>query len=363
VTGLAARVLVRRSRITVDVALEVAVGETVAVMGPSGAGKSTLLGALAGLIALDEGEIRAGERVLERTAAPRIRTAPMKRGVVLLGQDPRLFPHLTARENVAFGPRAAGMQRPEARAAADAWLARVGLPSAGERRPAQLSGGEQQRVAVARALAASPRAVLLDEPLVALDPETAADIRSMLRDQLADTTVVAVTHDAVDAAALADRLVVLEEGRVTQSGAVRDVLAAPATRFVAAIAGLNRVEGVSSDGGWERDGVRLDSTDAASRALAAEGGRAIAAVFRPGSVGAVAGQDVRAARNAAGPRNTWTAAVDRLEPTPAGIRLHAGWCTVDLDAASAIGLAAGSPLTLSVDPADVRFLPLARLGG
>jgi molybdate transport system ATP-binding protein len=345
-TGLRARVIVQRAHVTVDVALEVASGESVAVMGPSGAGKSTFVEALAGLVALDDGEVHAGERTLERVAAPRVRVAPMHRGIVLLGQDPRLFPHLSARENVAFGPRAAGMARARARAEADAWLARVGLPGAGDRRPGELSGGEQQRVAVARALAASPRAVLLDEPLVALDPVTAADIRGMLRAQLEGTTLVAVTHDAVDAAALADRLVVLEAGRVTQSGAVRVVLANPATSFVAAIAGLNRVQGTAERGAWVRDGVRLETTDAASRALAT-GARPLAAVFRPSAV-----------RTGGGERrpNTWSARVDRLEPTPGGVRMHAGWCAVDLDAASAAALVIGGDVHLHVDAADVRFL-------
>ena len=170
--------------------------------------------------------------------------------------------------------------------------------------PHELSGGEQQRVAVARALAASPRVVLLDEPLVALDPETAGDIRRMLRDQLASTTTVAVTHDAADAVALADRLIVVEAGRVTQEGPVRDVLAAPASRFVASIAGLNRLVGVASQGAWRGGDVRLTSADPASRELAATDGAALAAVFRPG--------DVQVAE--AGPES-WTAVVTRLEPT------------------------------------------------
>lgn len=361
-TGLTAHVVVRRARFTVDVAVEVAAGETVAIMGPSGAGKSTLLGALAGLVALDDGEIRIADRVIERARAARVHTPPPQRGIVLLGQDARLFPHLTARENVAFGPRSAGMPVAAARARADEWLDRVGLPGAGDRRPARLSGGEQQRVAVARALAASPRAVLLDEPLVALDPATAADIRAMLRDQLATTTVVAVTHDAVDAAALADRLVVIEEGRVTQSGAVRAVLTSPATGFAAAIAGLNRVEGRAAHGGWERDGVRLSAADAASRRLAGTDGRALAAVFRPSAVRLAA----------AGEENAWSGRVDRLEPTPSGVRVRVGWCSVDVEAGAAAPLAPGAPVSLSVAPEEVRFVAIgavaedsgaARLGG
>lgn len=366
--GLRARIVVERPRFRVDVAVDAAAGETVAVMGPSGAGKSTLLEALAGLTALAAGEIAVDGRVVDRVAVPRtrvasrdggasdagaasrVRTAPMHRGVVLLGQDARLFPHLTAAENVAFGPRAAGVRADRARADAHAWLERVGLPGAGDRRPAELSGGEQQRVAVARALAASPRVVLLDEPLVALDPETAGAIRGMLRDQLVRTTVVAVTHDAADAVALADRLVVIESGRVTQSGAVRAVLAAPASRFVASIAGLNRLEGVVAGGAWQASGagIRLESADAASRALAMTDGVPLAAVFRPA--------DVRIVSDAAIRMNAWATAIERIEPTLAGVRVHTRWGAVDTTLAEASGRAPGDALRLHVDPAHVRFV-------
>ncbi|MCP1428695.1 molybdate transport system ATP-binding protein [Microbacterium foliorum] len=345
VEGLRAQVVVPREHFSVDVSLHVEPGETVAVMGPSGAGKSTLLQALAGLEPLGAGEITVEGRVVDRVAAPRVRTEPMRRGVVLLGQKPRLFPHLSVRENVAFGPRAAGVEARAARAGADDWLARVGLPGSGGRMPRELSGGEQQRVAVARALAASPRVVLLDEPLVALDPETAGDIRRMLRDQLASTTTVAVTHDAADAVALADRLLVVEAGRVTQSGPVREVLAAPASGFVASIAGVNRLVGVASGGAWRCREVLLTSADPASRALAATDGAGLAAVFRPG--------DVRVAE--AGPES-WPAEVTRIEPTLGGARVHTDAGAVDLSLDAAGGLAVGDRIRLRIDPELVRFV-------
>lgn len=345
--GLRARVVVTREHFAVDVEVRVAAGETVAVMGPSGAGKSTLLQALAGLATLDAGEIAVDGRVVDRVSAPRVRTEPMRRGIVLLGQNPRLFPHLSVRENVAFGPRAAGAPADAARRDADDWLARVGLPGAGDRRPQELSGGEAQRVAVARALAAEPRVVLLDEPLVALDPETAGDIRRMLRDQLDGTTTVAVTHDAADAVALADRLVVLEAGQVTQEGAVREVLAAPASGFVASIAGVNRIEGLSGNGGWVRGDARLRAADAGSQALAATDGVALAAVFRPG--------DVRVAAEDGAP-NSWRAVVTRVEPTVSGVRVLTDLGAVDLSLTDATGLRPGDSLTLHVDPDRVRFV-------
>ena len=230
-TGLDAHIVVERRGFRLDAVVQASPGETVAVMGPSGAGKSTLLGALAGLVTLDGGHVRLGDRMLD-SADPRAHVTPSRRGVVLLGQEPRLFPHLSAHGNVAFGLLARGSSRSAADAQADEWMSRVGLESLGGRRPAELSGGQQQRVAIARALATRPSAVLLDEPLTFLDLETAGEIRALLRDQLAatHTTAVVATHDAVDAVSLAHRLVVVENGTVTQAGAVRDVLASDAVR-------------------------------------------------------------------------------------------------------------------------------------
>ncbi|HWS49564.1 MAG TPA: ABC transporter ATP-binding protein [Microbacterium sp.] len=345
--GLSAHVVVKREHFSVDVAVQVAAGEIVAVMGPSGAGKSTILQALAGLQKLTAGEIAVDGRIVDRVAAPRVRASPMDRGIVLLGQDARLFPHLSVRENVAFGPRSAGVDARTARAAADEWLVRVGLAGAGDRMPRELSGGEGQRVAVARALAASPRVVLLDEPLVALDPETAGDIRRMLRDQLAGTTTVAVTHDAADAIALAERLIVVESGRVTQAGPVREVLSAPASGFVASIAGVNRLVGIASEGAWRSGHIRLTSADTASRALAAHDGARLAAVFRPDAVRVVPMAEPQG----------WDTTLTRIEPTLAGVRAHTqSGCAVDLSLAEAAGRVPGDPIRLHVDPSHVRFV-------
>ena len=234
--ALAATVAVRRARgFVLSARLDVAPGSTVAVLGPSGAGKSTLLAALAGLVRLDAGSIVLDGRVLSDV---RRTVAPHRRGAVLLGQDARLFPHLDARDNVAFGPRAGGMAREAARRLAEDWLERMGLAGAGDARPADLSGGQQQRVALARALAASPRLLLLDEPLRSLDPVTAAGIRVAVTAHTTGVSCVLVTHDLADARALADRALVLEAGRVTQEGPLPEVLAHPSTGFVAALAAL-----------------------------------------------------------------------------------------------------------------------------
>ncbi|MEZ3160519.1 ABC transporter ATP-binding protein [Microbacterium sp. BWT-B31] len=359
--SLDARVVVRRrTGFRLDVAVGAEPGEVVAVMGPSGAGKSTLVAAIAGLVRLDDGAIAIDGRVV---ASAGVHVSPADRGAVLLGQDARLFPHLSARENVAFGPRARGVPRTVAAREADEWLDRVGLGGWGGRRPAELSGGQQQRVALARALVTHPRVLLLDEPLTSLDAETAGDIRALLHEQLTDAsaTAIVVTHDAVDAAALARRLVVVEEGAIVQQGPVAEVLGAPATRFAAAVAGLNRVVGRARGGAWTSgDGaVTLHACDPGSQAVASVDGIALAALVRPSAV------RLEAAGVDAPPEpGTWIARVARLDQTPAGVRVHTGdpAIAVDLptDAVAALGLERGAIVRLGVSPRDVRF---ARVSG
>ena len=358
--GLEARVVVRRGGFALDAALQVPAGGVVALMGPSGAGKSTLLGVLAGLAPLDDGHVTLGGRVLDDPSGRR--TPPAARGVVMLGQDPRLFPHLTARDNIAFGLRIHGAGKDAATREAADWLRRVGLDGLGDRSPGQLSGGQQQRVALARALATRPAALLLDEPLTSLDTETAGDVRALLHQQLAATrtTAVVATHDAVDAVALAAGLVVLEDGRVTQSGAVRDVLARPATRFAAAVAGLNRVVGRTDAATWRAADLVLPYPVAPSaaaghpRAPHTTTPSAAAAIFRPG--------DVRVIDAPPAGAGEWAARIVRLEQTPAGVRLRTAEpdVAVDVVAELATGLAVGDVVTLRVLPADVRFVDVGR---
>ena len=354
--ALDARIVVERPRFTLDVALHAAAGEVIAVMGPSGAGKSTLLGALAGLVPLREGHVRLGERVLDAAPAARAHVTPHRRGVVLLGQDPRLFPHLSAHDNVAFGLLARGIPKRVAGVEADEWLARVGLDGMGAGRPAELSGGQQQRVAIARALATAPAALLLDEPLTSLDTETAGDVRAMLRAQLSatHTTAVVATHDAVDSVSLADALIVVEEGRVTQAGRVRDVLRAPASRFVAAVSGLNRVVGTVRDGRW--------SSGAMSLPHPLSGAGDVAAIFAPGAVHMIQLEPRDAVGAPAGSaQGEWIARVIRLEQTPAGVRVRTAEpeVAVDLsaDRVAEAGLVTGDTVALRIDPDSVRFLP------
>jgi molybdate transport system ATP-binding protein len=191
----------------VEGALTVADGETVALIGPNGAGKSTVLGMIAGTVPVSSGTVLVGD--VDVTGLP-----PHRRRVTLLAQDPLLFPHLTALENVAFGPRARGSGRDEAHAVALHWLEAVGLADLAGRKPRQLSGGQAQRVAVARALAIAPDVVMLDEPLRALDADVAPAIRDLLRRVLADVTTILVSHDPEDVRVLADRAIQIVGGRI-----------------------------------------------------------------------------------------------------------------------------------------------------
>jgi molybdate transport system ATP-binding protein len=237
---------VRRSlgSLALDAELTAPAGDVTVLVGESGAGKSTLLRMVAGLLAPDAGRISLRGRVLCDVAA-RAWTRPEARPVGWVAQDLALFPHLSARDNVAFGPRALGMPAGEANARADRALARLGLEAFAERRPRELSGGEQQRVALARALVLEPEVLLLDEPLASLDPRTRRAVRGELRRLLAGLPCVTllVTHDPTEALALGDRIATLEDGRVTQVDSREAFVRRPRTRYAAEFLGLNQLEG------------------------------------------------------------------------------------------------------------------------
>ncbi|MEV6103156.1 ABC transporter ATP-binding protein [Streptomyces sp. NPDC051940] len=236
--GLDARLVVDRGSFRLDVALTAAPGDVVALLGPNGAGKTTALRALAGLTPLTAGHLTLDGTSLDRTA-------PESRPVGVVFQDYLLFPHLTALDNVAFGPRCHGATKAEARAQAAAWLDRMGLAGHAAVKPRRLSGGQAQRVALARALATHPRLLLLDEPLAALDARTRLEVRAQLRRHLEafEAVAVLVTHDPLDAMVLADRLVVIEDGRIVQQGTPSDIARHPRTDYIAHLVGLNLYQG------------------------------------------------------------------------------------------------------------------------
>lgn len=347
--GLSADVRVALGDFTLTAAIAVEPGEVLAVLGPNGSGKSTLLAVLAGTLAPRDGRVLAGDRVLTDVRAGRSRVAvpPERRGVGLMGQDPLVFPHLDARENVAFGPRSAGAGRRAARVTAQAWLDAVGIGDLAGRRPGELSGGQRQRVALARALAARPAVLGLDEPFAALDVRTAAELRPLVREQVrrTGTATVLVTHDVIDVVAVADRMVVLHDGTVVARGAPAEVLGAPADLFTAALAGVNLVVGEVRPG----PGGPVVVAGAVVVPVSAPGAGRVRVTFPPAAVrvGGTGGV-------------TWRTTVLGVEPALGGVRvLTSGGVAVEVPAGEATrtDLRPGAWLELGVDPSQVVVRP------
>ncbi|MGE3342860.1 MAG: ABC transporter ATP-binding protein [Vicinamibacterales bacterium] len=235
-TGLrveAARIVFGQAPGLEQIDLQVNRGERVALLGPSGAGKTSLLRALAGLGGLIGGRVLVDGREVTRLE-------PERRGIVYLHQVPMLFPHLSVLDNVTFPLAVRRVPRAQARERALELLARVRLEALAARSPASLSGGQQHRVALARALAADPAALLLDEPFASLDPELRAEVREATLQALdgeGAPAVLLITHDVDEAAALADRIVVLLNRRIAQAGSPSDVLVRPVSTAVARFLG------------------------------------------------------------------------------------------------------------------------------
>ena len=332
--GLLVDIRARRGTFTLAVALEVG-DETVAIVGPNGAGKSTVLRCVAGLTAPTAGRVVLGDRVLDNVDR-RVHVPVEHRDLGIVFQDYLLFPHRSALDNVAFGLRARGWSTRAARDEARTWLARVGLTDQHALRPAALSGGQAQRVALARALATEPAALLLDEPLAALDVQARHHIRRQLRERLAafDGPTLLVTHDPIEAATLADRLVVLEDGRITQTGTIDDVTRRPRSAWAARLAGVNLYRGHASGGLVALDGGGQLTVAGApdGDVFAAVPPRAVA-LFRQHPSGT--------------PRNVWTGVVDGVESYGDRLRVH---------------LAASPPVTAEITPAAAAELDLARAG-
>jgi molybdate transport system ATP-binding protein len=332
-TGVALQAVVENRGF--DIEFDVAAGQVLAVLGPNGAGKSTALHVIAGLVHPDRGVVRVGQRVLTDAAA-RIHVATHDRRVGLLLQDPLLFPHLTVTRNVAFAPRSS-------RATAAHWLAEVDAADLADRMPRQLSGGQAQRVALARALAAEPDVLLLDEPLAGLDVAAATAMRKVLRRVLArdDRSAVLITHDLLDVLTLADRVLVLEAGRIAESGSAATILTTPRSRFGARFAGVNLVGGTTDADGELT--TQWGTTWHGSPGPDVVVGESAVALFNPAAVA------VYRDKPHGSPRNTVEVTVAELDSRGSVIRVRA-----DEQPDGAPGLAAD---VTAESAADLRLAP------
>jgi molybdate transport system ATP-binding protein len=343
-----ARIRRQLGSLALDADLEIKPGEVVALLGPNGAGKSTLVRCLAGLEPIDDGNITIDDVVVDDPSRG-VFVAPEQRPVGCVFQDHLLFEHMSVLENVAFGLRARGTAQRSARQTASEWLDRVGLSDFARHRPRALSGGQAQRIALARALATNPRVLLLDEPLAALDAAARNDVRRELLahlDSFAGMRLL-VTHDPVDAYALADRVVILDGGLVVQTGSLSDVAAHPKSRFVAELVGVNLIRGVVEQG------VLITTSGARVTIADAPPGESFA-MIRPHSVTVA-----RRAPSDVSTRNAWpgtVASIDRL-----GERVRVGidgelplTAEVTVDALEALGLRLGEPVYAAVKATDIE---------
>jgi molybdate transport system ATP-binding protein len=347
--SLDARLRVERPTFSLDTALAAGSGEVIAVLGPNGAGKTTALHALAGLAPLTDGHVRVTGRLWEGEGT---HLPPQSRSTGLVAADHLLFPHLSARDNVAFGPRSRGTGRATARRRADDELGRLGIGELADRKPTALSHGQAQRVALARALATDPQLLLLDEPLSALDPVSRPAVRATLAHRLRAFTgvTVLVTHDPLDALTLADRLVFVEGGRVVQEGTPQEVVARPRDRYVADVVGLNLYAGEATDG-------EVVQTPAGPVVTAGHEHRGPSwAAFSPAAVA------LYLSRPEGSPRNTWPVTVAAVELAGQTARVR---CTGALDVTAEVTAASVASLRLqpglqawaTVKASEVRAYP------
>ena len=295
---LSVDVVAARGTFEVRATFEAAAGETVALLGPNGSGKSTLVSSIAGLLPPLEGTITLEGVVLD-DAAGGAHVPPEERPIGVVFQDLLLFPHLSATDNVAFPLRARGVAKAQARERAARLLERLDVAARANARPRDLSGGEAQRVALARALVAEPALLLLDEPLSALDVGARLRVRELVREELDrfPGVRIIVTHDPVEASTLADLLVLLEDGLVTQIGTPEEIRAAPRSRYAADLVGVNSFRGrlePLEDGAGQL--VTSDGSAVAAWPDGFEGGEVIG-LLRPADVTLSLEPPVGSARN------------------------------------------------------------------
>lgn len=359
--ALSAELVIDRGEFHLDIALRAPAGVT-ALLGPNGSGKSTALMGLAGLHALTSGHVRIGEITWADTqSSGRLRAGlpPELRSVGMVLAEPMLFPHLSLLDNVAYGPRSRGMPRGPARDRAGHELDRVGLGDLTRRRPSEVSSGQAQRAALARALAPDPALLLLDEPLSALDPQTRsrtrADLAARLRDYPGVTVVT--THDPLDALTLADQLIFIEQGRVAQIGSPGEVVARPRTAYVASLVGLNLIAGHLLTGDAPRlrieGGQDLVLADPPENALA---GDRVWATVNPEAVALFTQRPQTSARN------LWRLRVESVTVTGQRARVHLDGALpltadVTLGAVAELGIGRGQELWVAVKATEIHAYP------
>jgi molybdate transport system ATP-binding protein len=333
-----------------DIEFMIEEGEVVALLGPNGAGKTSLLRAVAGLVPLKSGHVRLDGQSLEDTASDQY-VPTERRPIGFVFQDYLLFPHLSVLDNVAFGLRSRGTSRRLAADKAVEWLDRVGLKSYAQAKPGELSGGQRQRVALARALAPDPRLLLLDEPLAALDVTTRAEVRRDLKHHLATFRGIrlVVTHDPLEAVALADRLIVMENGHLVQTGTPAEVTERPRSQYVADLVGVNLIRGLADSGSIQISGG--PSVAAAS----AESGE-VFAVIHPRAV------SIHRKRPEGSPRNVWWGRASSIELMGSRVRVRIDGqvplvAEVTPSALKELDLVEGGEVWLSFKATDVGVYP------
>ena len=338
---------VRRSdTFQLNISLLIPPGRTVALLGPNGSGKSTAVAALAGLLPIDAGRITL-RGVTVDDPENRLFVPAEERKVGVVFQDYLLFPHLTVIENVAFGLRSQKVGRVESQTRAGHWLERMGLGPQSRMKPGDLSGGQAQRAALARALVTEPDFLLLDEPLSALDVTTRVHLRRVLAEHLDGFSGprLFITHDPTEAFLLADEVHIIEGGTVTQAGTADDIRLRPRTAYAADLAGSNLVEGVAKDGFVDAGAHTLNIADH-------EISGPVLATIRPAAI------SIHLRKPEGSPRNSWQTTVELVEHLGDRVRLRIGeplplTVEVTAEAARALDLEAGTHVWISIKATEI----------
>ena len=335
---------------TVDLSLEIPPGRTVALLGPNGAGKSTVVDALAGLLMAAFGRIELDGIALDDPEEG-VFVPPEKRGVGVVFQDHVLFPHMTVLDNVAFGLRSRGSRTNESRQRALDMMSLVGIEDLGGRKPGELSGGQAQRVALARALAVGPDLLVLDEPFASVDVEARGSLRRVLEHRLTEFAGprLIITHEPADAFLLADEIVVMEGGAISQRGTADEIRLRPRTPYSASVAGVNLVSGHAVGGKVDIDGHQLEISD-----HDVEG--PVLVVIRPTAI------SVHLSEPGGSARNVWETRVEAAESYGDVVRLMLGpplslAAEVTRSAVEALGINQGLDVWVAIKATEIAVEP------